>query len=226
MCGIAGAINWGTRELLDRMTQSISHRGRDDSGLWDEVTSDGSWIGLGHRRLSILDLSSAGHQPMFSENGRFGIVFNGEIYNYGELRDELRSVGCHFKSNTDTEVVLRLYERHQEGCLEHLRGMFAFAIAISCARPTGYKTAVLLGGWQPVVIRFRIESDIAAARCCARNGSAGTGRLFDLPLHSSANDNVQGDSQTVSCSLSALARRKDREVRKILETPIRFDRRG
>ena len=128
MCGITGAINWGTKELLEKMTQSISHRGRDDNGLWDEVTSDGAWIGLGHRRLSILDLSSAGHQPMFSENGRFGIVFNGEIYNYQELRDDLRSEGCHFKSNTDTEVVLRLYERHREGCLDHLRGMFAFGI--------------------------------------------------------------------------------------------------
>jgi asparagine synthase (glutamine-hydrolysing) len=110
------------------MTQSLAHRGRDDSGLWDEVSADGTWIGLGHRRLSILDLSSAGHQPMFSESGRFSIVFNGEIYNFKELRAELASEGCRFKSNTDTEVVLHLYERLKEGCLDRLRGMFAFGI--------------------------------------------------------------------------------------------------
>ena len=128
MCGIAGAINWGDRNTLFRMAQALAHRGPDDDGLWEERSADGTWVGLGHRRLSVLDLSSAGHQPMSNEDERFWIVFNGEIYNYIDLKKELLRNGHRFKSTSDTEVILHLYEMHGEGCLEHLRGMFAIGI--------------------------------------------------------------------------------------------------
>lgn len=128
MCGIVGAINWGDRGTLLAMTQALAHRGPDDQGLWERRAPDGAWVGLGHRRLSIIDLSPAGHQPMSNENGRLWIVFNGEIYNYQELREELLQKGHRFRSNSDTEVILHLYEALGEGCLEHLRGMFAFGI--------------------------------------------------------------------------------------------------
>jgi asparagine synthase (glutamine-hydrolysing) len=99
------------------------HRGPDDEGLFIEGP-----IGLGHRRLSIIDLSSAGHQPMSNDDGSLHVVFNGEIYNYVELAHDLRRRGHRFRSATDTEVILHQYEEDGERCLEKLRGMFAFAL--------------------------------------------------------------------------------------------------
>jgi asparagine synthase (glutamine-hydrolysing) len=128
MCGIAGLANCGSREVLGRMTQVQSHRGPDDAGLWERRFSDGSYIGLGSRRLAILDLSAGGHMPMCNEDGTVWITYNGEIYNFAELRRELKSKGHHFASNTDTEVVLHLYEHEGADCLHRLNGMFAFAI--------------------------------------------------------------------------------------------------
>lgn len=105
------------------MGASIIHRGPDAGGEYlDE------WVGLGHRRLSIIDLSPLGNQPMHSANGRYVIVFNGEIYNYKELRDDLQKNGCTFNSRTDTEVILTLYQQEGAACLRRLNGMFAFAI--------------------------------------------------------------------------------------------------
>lgn len=128
MCGIAGRWNFESgrpvpAEQVRRMCDAIAHRGPDDAGVW----CDGA-IGLGHRRLSIVDLSAAGHQPMPNAAGTCWIVFNGEIYNFLELRSELERDGVVFRSRTDTEVILALYERHGIGCLERLRGMFAFAL--------------------------------------------------------------------------------------------------
>src|SRR3984885_6129187 len=135
MCGIAGLANCGSREVLGGMTQVQSHRGPDDSGLWERRFSDGSYIGLGSRRLAILDLSAGGHMPMCNEDGTVWITYNGEIYNFAELRRELKSKGHHFASNTDTEVVLHLYEHEGADCLHRLNGMFAFAI---CDLRTGH----------------------------------------------------------------------------------------
>jgi asparagine synthase (glutamine-hydrolysing) len=126
MCGIAGAIS-STGESLNHIvlgaTSAQQHRGPDDEGLW----SDGV-CALGHRRLSIIDLSEAGRQPMSNENGDIWITFNGEIYNFESLRSELESLGHRFRTRTDTEVIIRAYEAWGEDAVKRLRGMFAFAI--------------------------------------------------------------------------------------------------
>lgn len=131
MCGIAGILRTPQADDIDigkvlaTLRRSLSHRGPDDSGCF--VSSNGL-ASLVHTRLAILDVSSAGHQPMHSADGRFTITFNGEIYNYGELRSEMEDAGEHFLTGTDTEVLLRLYALVGRDCVRRLRGMFAFAI--------------------------------------------------------------------------------------------------
>ncbi len=128
MCGISGLVNCGNGEALARMTQVQAHRGPDDSGVWERRFPDGSYIGLGSRRLAILDLSPIGHMPMRNEAGTIWITYNGEIYNFAELRRELEGKGHRFVSHTDTEVILHLYEQEGPDCVKRLNGMFAFAI--------------------------------------------------------------------------------------------------
>lgn len=127
MCGITGIINFDNKSNIDKfflkkMTEALHHRGPDDEGFYIHQN-----IGLGFRRLSIIDLKT-GHQPLANENGTIQIVFNGEIYNYLEQREILRKKGYIFKTDTDTEVILHLYEEYGIDCLQFLRGMFAFAI--------------------------------------------------------------------------------------------------
>jgi len=128
MCGISGLVNCGDREVLHRMTGIQAHRGPDDAGLWEKHFPDGSYVGLGSRRLAILDLSSAGHMPLANEDQSLWITFNGEIYNSPTLREELQTKGHQFRSQTDTEVVVHLYEQYGQECVGRLNGMFAFAI--------------------------------------------------------------------------------------------------
>jgi len=128
MCGIAGIVfrDPSTRvdpALVRRMCRAIDHRGPDDEGIWTEAGA-----GLGHRRLSIIDLSPAGHQPMSNEDGSIWVVYNGEVYNFQELRESLVARGHAFRSRTDTEVLAHLYEEEGEDLVKHLSGMFAFAI--------------------------------------------------------------------------------------------------
>src|SRR2546430_281203 len=130
MCGIAGILNSRptsieVKDALVRMQRALRHRGPDDEGMSFLPDQTG---GFAHTRLSILDLSPAGHQPMSTPDGRFTITFNGEIYNYQALRSGLIALGCTFNSRSDTEVILRLYERDGARCVEKLAGMFAFAI--------------------------------------------------------------------------------------------------
>ncbi|MCW5899839.1 MAG: asparagine synthase (glutamine-hydrolyzing) [Flavobacteriales bacterium] len=128
MCGIAGILSFRpgivSKEVLKRMTDAIMHRGPDGEGQWIDASAR---VGLGHRRLSIIDLSAAGAQPMRYMD-RYSITFNGEIYNYLELREELERKGVAFVSQTDTEVLLALYHLEGEACLRRLDGMWAFAI--------------------------------------------------------------------------------------------------
>lgn len=128
MCGITGAVNWGDANTLALMTDIQAHRGPDDRGLWEQRLADGTWVGLGSRRLSILDLSPAGHMPMSTPDGSITIVYNGEVYNYPQLRTELEAAGYVFRSNCDTEAVLYLYQHKGPDAVRELNGMFALAI--------------------------------------------------------------------------------------------------
>src|ERR1700737_1726682 len=124
MCGIAGLFGSGwNRYQLECMAAVQRHRGPDDCGIFVDETQT---AGLAHNRLSILDLSPAGHQPMANATGNLHLVFNGEIYNFLELRRELDHYP--FRTNTDTEVILAAYERWGESCVDHFLGMFAFLI--------------------------------------------------------------------------------------------------
>ena len=156
MCGIVGIVDSSGEAIsklqasVQRMSDALAHRGPDD---WDIVTLHGGrttrrsmgcpqesaipravktdsdqTVIFGHRRLAIIDLSSGGHQPMGTGDGRFWITFNGEIYNYRELRRQLESDGMTFRSSSDTEILLALYAREGPNCLHKLRGMFAFAL--------------------------------------------------------------------------------------------------
>lgn len=127
MCGITGLVHFNKDKvvvpaILKNMSDSICHRGPDDEGHYIHQN-----VGLGFRRLSIIDLST-GHQPLSNQNDSIFIVFNGEIYNYQEQRDKLKQKGYSFKTTTDTEVILHLYQEYGVNCLQYLRGMFAFAI--------------------------------------------------------------------------------------------------
>ena len=128
MCGINGLFNCGDHETLARMTSVQAHRGPDDVGLWERRFPDDGYVGLGSRRLSIIDLSPSGHMPMCNADRTLWITYNGEVYNFVDLRRELQSRGHRFVSGTDTEVVLHLYEEQGSDCVKRLNGMFAFAI--------------------------------------------------------------------------------------------------
>jgi len=128
VCGIAGIYRYNRItqpdiELVSALNDIQRHRGPDDEGLF----ISNSCV-LGHRRLAIIDLSSDGHQPFVSDDGRFQIVYNGEIYNYIELREELKKLGWQFRTKTDTEVLLKAYQQFGEGCLPKFNGMFSFAV--------------------------------------------------------------------------------------------------
>jgi len=122
MCGIVG-FNWDNKNLVKKMADAILHRGPDDSGYFND-----KFVSLGHRRLSIIDLSKNGRNPLWNENGDICIIFNGEIFNYTELKEELEKKGHDFFSNTDTEVIVHSYEEYGEKCVERFIGFFAFAI--------------------------------------------------------------------------------------------------
>jgi asparagine synthase (glutamine-hydrolysing) len=124
MCGIAGSTA-ADRGLLQAMMRDLRHRGPDGEGLWQDATSA---TGLVHTRLAVIDLSPGGAQPYLSEDGRFALTYNGEIFNYGALRDALEAEGERFRSGSDTEVLLRLLQRQGVAALQRIVGMFAFAL--------------------------------------------------------------------------------------------------
>ncbi|RME60702.1 asparagine synthase (glutamine-hydrolyzing) [Candidatus Parcubacteria bacterium] len=126
MCGICGKLSWTSRsgrEIVERMNLRLAHRGPDAAAV-EQVGP----IVLGHRRLAIIDLTSAGNQPMMDVSGQYWIVFNGEVYNFLEIRDELLKSGAQFRSRSDTEVILEAYKQWGIHCLQHFNGMFAFAL--------------------------------------------------------------------------------------------------
>ncbi|MGH7816812.1 MAG: asparagine synthase (glutamine-hydrolyzing), partial [Candidatus Binatia bacterium] len=127
MCGITGILNLNAEPVssvvLRKMTDALAHRGPDGEGFYTEGN-----VGLGHRRLAIIDLSPAGHQPMLTCDGRFALTYNGEIYNFQELRAELEALNYQFRSRTDSEVLLNAYAQWGADCVKRFNGMFAFAI--------------------------------------------------------------------------------------------------
>lgn len=130
MCGIVGVFHYARSEpvpadVLERMRETLHARGPDDAGLW---VNEARTVGLAHRRLSIVDLSADGRQPMSNEDGSIWVTFNGEIYNHSGWRSRLERKGHRFRSNSDTEAILHLYEEYGPGCVEHLDGMFAFGL--------------------------------------------------------------------------------------------------
>ncbi len=165
MCGIAGGIGGGSENLYRAMTEILHHRGPDDRGTYWEPNFE---LGLSHTRLSIIDTSDLGHQPMFAAQDTVVIVYNGEIYNHREIRNELDADGCEFSSNSDTEVLLQLYLRDGPSMLDRLNGIFAFAIW------DGRTRRLLLArdgmGVKPLYYtsqqgRFRFASEIKALLC-------------------------------------------------------------
>jgi len=183
MCGIAGIFSPESDTLtpvVRKMVETLRHRGPDDSGIW---TDDKAGVGLGHRRLSILDRSPMGHQPMLSSCGRFVVTYNGEIYNFAELRDELESLGQAFRGRSDTEVLLAAVSKWGvEQAVTRFNGMFAFALwdrqerTLSlCRDRVGEKP--LYYGWSGTAFLFASELKALAAhpqfkRAITRNALA------------------------------------------------------
>ena len=130
MCGITGLVTQEPESRIAAMLKAVEHRGRDDEGVWTSspINDEGQRVCFGHRRLSIIDTSSAGHQPMLSPDGRLVVILNGEIYNYRELRAQLAANGHSFRTETDTEVLLVAWKEWGEESLHRLNGMFAFAL--------------------------------------------------------------------------------------------------
>src|SRR5450432_1541365 len=183
MCGIVGVQGDFPADLLKRMTDSVAHRGPDGEGeLWLDIPHEAR-TGLGHRRLAIIDLSAAGCQPMVlrppgaGADAALTLVFNGEIYNYRELRAELAAAGHRFTTQTDSEVLLHLYERDGCDALGKLNGIFAFAIhdARTEGRPAGVGRGTLFlvrdqAGVKPLYFSstargFLFASEIKALLC-------------------------------------------------------------
>src|SRR5262245_47675480 len=130
MCGINGILAFNDsfacdEDLARAMSDTLTHRGPDDAGTW---SSSNGRVAFGHRRLSIVDLSAAGHQPMSNEDGTVWIAYNGEVYNHVALRDELERKGHTYRSHTDTETIIHLWEEEGPACVERLQGMFGLAI--------------------------------------------------------------------------------------------------
>lgn len=153
MCGITGFMGRGDDGDLRRMTESLRHRGPDDQGIY---CAEG--VGLGHARLSIIDLTPSGHQPMWNAAHTVGVVFNGEIYNFLELKEQFVKKGRRFMSNSDTEVVIALYEQDGEQCFAQLEGMFAIALydrakkKLLLARDRMGKKPLYFGTWNETLV--------------------------------------------------------------------------
>src|SRR3990172_5478437 len=129
MCGICGTVGFANERQLEAMNRAIVHRGPDDGGIHIACSPEGSpLVGLANRRLSIIDLSPAGHQPMSNEDGQVWVAYNGELFNFLDLRPDLEAKGHVFRSRTDTEVLIHLYEERGIDCLSALNGMFGLAL--------------------------------------------------------------------------------------------------
>ena len=199
MCGICGIFAFtdgfaADEATVTRMRDTLTYRGPDDAGA---VVPDGDRVALGHRRLSIVDLSAAGHQPMSNEDGTVWITYNGEVYNHEALRAELEAKGHRFRSRTDTEAILHLYEEEGPDSVLRLEGMFAFAIwdgrrrELFLARDrVGVKPLYYAQPARRAGVRVRGQGDARASRGLARPRRAGVLRLPDVRVHAAAGHDV------------------------------------
>ncbi|HYO98911.1 MAG TPA: asparagine synthase (glutamine-hydrolyzing) [Pyrinomonadaceae bacterium] len=179
MCGIAGIISRHPERRIGAMLACIEHRGRDDEGVWTSPpieAQEGRRASLGHRRLSIIDTSEAGHQPMQYADGRYSVTFNGEIYNYRELRRELEQRGQRFRTDCDTEVLLAAYAEWGTDALARLNGMFAFALW------DAHREELLLArdrlGIKPLYYAFGAKDENGAQGRAAADASKVDGQSF------------------------------------------------
>jgi len=183
MCGLCGVFSYRTPAQpvnaaeINRMRDFMHHRGPDGLGTW--VTRDGT-VGLGHRRLSIIDLSEDGAQPMLDADERFAIVFNGEIYNYRALKAELAALGHKFKTHSDTEVIIELYKRYGVESFRRLRGMYAIAIWDNATRsmtlvrdPFGVKPLYIADNGKVIRFASQVKALVAGGRAGHRIDTAG-----------------------------------------------------
>jgi asparagine synthase (glutamine-hydrolysing) len=186
MCGIAGIFAYRDsgidRAELESITESMRNRGPDDSGRW---YSDDSRVGFGHRRLAIIELSSSGHQPMTASDGKTVIIFNGEIYNYAELRERLAARGVAFRTHSDTEVLLEMYRAEGTGMLNALRGMFAFALWDGAARrlvlardPYGIKPLYFADDGKSIRVASQVRALMAGGKISKEIDPAATAGFF------------------------------------------------
>ena len=206
MCGIVGVVALNSQsispDLVQTMNECITHRGPDEAGFWVQ-----GGVGLAMRRLAIIDLKS-GQQPICNEDETVRIVFNGEIYNFPELRVELEAKGHKFRTHSDTETIVHAYEEWAEDCPQHLRGMFAFAIydarddSLFIARDRlGKKTAALYNSRQQISVRFRVHGAFVVPRCRAQTEFGRHRKVSDDELHSRATHGFRGHPQIAARAL-------------------------
>lgn len=230
MCGIAGIVGPSdARRIVAQMTARLAHRGPDGDGLWSAPINADRSVHLGHRRLAILDLSEAGAQPMLADGGALALTFNGEIYNYLEVRAELKALGVTFHSDSDSEVILESYRHWGRDCLSRFNGMFAFAIfdrrrnSLFCARDRHGEKPFLFAR-KPSFFAFASEYkgllqhpglslDYDAQRLLAAAMHAGSGLDRDRQtVFDDVEQLLPGEAMEVDCSTFEIDRWKYWEV--------------
>ena len=210
MCGIAGFLDASAASSaaeattrVEAMTRAIAHRGPDDSGIWVDAAAG---IALGHRRLSIIDLSPLGHQPMHSADGRYVISYNGEVYNFPELRAELEALGHSFRGGSDTEVMLAAFAAWGlERALTRFVGMFAFALWDRQTRTLhlvrdriGVKPLYWCRHQRRAAVRLRAQGADGASGLARRDRPRGGRSLPALQLRSGPGDDLPRRAQAAA----------------------------
>ncbi len=215
MCGICGIVGAADERLARTMADRMRHRGPDGEGILAIPSTNGhAPVTLGHRRLSIIDPTERGAQPMTLEGGRYTITYNGEIYNYRELRRELEADGVRFHSDCDTEVLLAMYARDGARVLDRVNGIFAFADlgrphrrAVPGPGQARGQAALLRPGRRPARVRVRDQGDAAGAAAAVAAHRVGAG-LPHVPVGARSGHPVRGDLEAAARPLRHVPERQ------------------